>query len=560
MPFWSQPGIYNVLDYGMVSGSGGSGASNAGFLQDAINAAELNGGGIILIPSDDNSNDGNIYSLAPQVGKTYAASISGNYPLLIMGTGEATKLVMTESGDVFDTSSFSGSSLTFQDLYVLYNQKDGNLTGTAFNLTNCRDALLFRVFIDDCQYPVALNGVTQGSIVQCTISYSGLFPGHLSAVCVAIGANSSGTASSQVELDACVFRVSNAPADANYIGLLITAVSGLYARSVQISDFTTGIKITPSGSSSCLDMYLDMVEAPSTGYATLIQPQSNASSIMRLTFSRCAFHYNGSPASSIGALVDIAGYSNSQIDTVRFANCNAYSYSQYGLQVTGGQYISVTGGTYASNATAGVAITGGAANVTIDNATFTGESYDDPAATQNYGIVVENGATNVLINACNATRNAQAGIQITSGATDVVVDGCNLAGNSVNGITVTDMCVNVYINSCDVTGYSSGNGINASSPGILQVVNCAGYNDQAQMLTTSPPASGNDFNGLTYGYYGPATFYVFPPTGATLAIAVDGTNTHLPYGTFTIGPTAPSGGESAVLTYAVAPSFLMIGE
>ena len=277
-----------------------------------------------------------------------------------------------------------------------------------------------------------------------------------------------------------------------------------------------------------------------------------------LTFHTAAFSMWAIETSTPGVYIDTGGNPNALIDTVRLENCNSYGYSLDGLQVTSGQYISVIGGTYTSNANAGIAITGAAANVIVANAMCIGNAFDS-ANTQGYGIIVENGATTVLITGCDITGNAQAGVLLSNGATNVHVDDCNVAGNTVYGISVTESCSSVYINGCNITGYSSGDGLNVSTPGTLQVINCPGYNDQAHTFT-GLPISGENFNGVSYGYYGPVVFYVDPGSGTVSQITVAGNNTHLAVGSFFLGPPGPSGGPYGTISYSGSPYLLVVGK
>ena len=183
---YSIPGIFNALDtkYGMVSGLTADPQANATALQNAINDAEgtgdypynTGGGGIILIPSDDTNNDGNIFPIAPPGSQTYCVQISGTYPILIMGTGGASTLLVTGSVDLFTTADTNNPSVVFQDLIVQYDQAAGPFTGTAFNLSQSSPSRLMRVQIQDCQFPIDVANTFQASVTQCFISYSEAYP------------------------------------------------------------------------------------------------------------------------------------------------------------------------------------------------------------------------------------------------------------------------------------------------------------------------------------------------------------------------------------------------
>jgi hypothetical protein len=71
------------------------------------------------------------------------------------------------------------------------------------------------------------------------------------------------------------------------------------------------------------------------------------------------------------------------------------------------------------------------------------------------------------------------------------------------------------------------------------------------ILANRASAPSGTFNGLTYGYYGPTAFYMVT-TGPT--VTVDGQNTHLSSGGFTLAP-----GEGAQVV-GVVTHFLMVGK
>ncbi len=80
------------------------------------------------------------------------------------------------------------------------------------------------------------------------------------------------------------------------------------------------------------------------------------------------------------------------------------------------------------------------------------------------------------------------------------------------------------------------------------MTNCAGYNDQHTVLTSTPPSG--TFNGVSVdGYYGPTVFYVTQRT-----VTIDGEPTNLSSGGFTLAP-----GETAELAGSSPATFVMIG-
>jgi len=82
------------------------------------------------------------------------------------------------------------------------------------------------------------------------------------------------------------------------------------------------------------------------------------------------------------------------------------------------------------------------------------------------------------------------GLSVASGVTNVVVDACDLSGNATYPL------------------YAPPDGTD------LRITNSRGYNDLVLELSSTLPLTGTRFNGTTYGYFGPSTFYVSPGASA----------------------------------------------
>ncbi len=197
MSNYSQPGIINALDYGMVPNDPTKASANATALQKAINAAQAscsNAGGAtygatVLIPSNDTvpggtgNGDGGVYYIAAnQITGAPAVAISCAYPMLITGTSNGTKLVMTAPqggnfGDLFLVENNPGSGdaniggVTFQDLQIFY--AEGVTGGAAIRVTTgSQNVRIFRVVFDSCPVAVALDDSLQVSIIDCVAWYT----------------------------------------------------------------------------------------------------------------------------------------------------------------------------------------------------------------------------------------------------------------------------------------------------------------------------------------------------------------------------------------------------
>jgi parallel beta-helix repeat protein len=179
--------------------------------------------------------------------------------------------------------------------------------------------------------------------------------------------------------------------------------------------------------------------------------------------------------------------------------------------------------------------------------------YDTP--NQEHGIYAS-GASDLTIAGCTLTDSTSDGIYLEN-VTNVTVSSCDVSGNA-QGIFVGDGSTDVFIRGCNLTPLSTGAAMGFGSSSDLsnvQVTDCAGYNDQPTTTILHGPTStmpSGIFSGVTYGYYGPTTFYV---SGPQAAINIDGTATGLTSGGFTLAP-----GEYAEIIVGLIPgNFFMVG-
>lgn len=236
-------------------------------------------------------------------------------------------------------------------------------------------------------------------------------------------------------------------------------------------------------------------------------------------------------------------------------------YQLYGILVTNGTGIQIIGVNCSGNGQAdpsspgdGIHIDGTDATVSdvrIIGAVCTGPVFGYTEIEQQTGISIKE-AQDVLVKDCTLTGStAASGYGLYLGAvTDVTVKACDLYGN-VTGLRIDTGSTRVYVRDCNATGYSSGYADAVSIAASLtevEVTNCAGYNDQQALLTSTPPAG--TFSGVSVdGYYGPTVFYVTERT-----VTIDGEATQLSSGGFTLAP-----GETAELGGLLLGTFVMIG-
>lgn len=580
---YSQPAIYNVLDaaYGMTPGPSGDPTANAHGLQAAIDAAENNGGGIIILPSWSGSSSqlpGLYRIINPNPLLTSAVTISGTNPITFVGTGLGAGFLKLDEGDLFGAPTPGVSQLAFQDLFIKYDQKDAPnpLSGAAFNLDSCSYTRFLRVTFEDCQYPILLTDCLGTAILQCYAYYTvGYDYATLGAAPITVGTSGSGEGSNQTDVDSCIFTVTANEevfgiSPVTVVGVSVTKVDGLRVRNTQISGFAAGLQIIPSGTDSkCKHIVLEGLQVGSQAYGLLVQPVPGAGtpSVTDLDVTNCFFNYDGTPGASVvaGILLDTQGGGNALIDGVTLQGCSVNKYQSHGLEVMGGQNLQVIGGNYSGNgaAAAGIAIMGGAVQVQVVGANATG-SYQG-GSPQKYGIYMVNTA-DITIAATDLTGNTQCGIYIADDSSDVTIVGCNVTGNAVNAIIVdgtTAAVTDVFIRGCNAKGYGGYATAISIGPAAdvtnVQVTDCVGYNDQSHLVEGVMPTSATNFYGYMYGYYGPVEFYAAPQQGVISTILIGGNFTGLTQGSFFLQPQ-----EAGNITWhtvgIIQPSFFMVGK
>ncbi|MGP8102002.1 MAG: right-handed parallel beta-helix repeat-containing protein [Candidatus Cybelea sp.] len=609
---YSQPGIFNALDdwgagFGMSPAN--DGFQNAAALQAAINAAQINtpssnpNGAIVLIPSFavDNSGD-NIYgdyALAvsdPAVPVITVPDGGNASPLLIMGTGPGTTLVMQSAGGTI--FSIDSSLTAFQDLTIVDAAESETNSGKAFDFTAGYGYKLFRVTIVDSPNAIAIDGALAVNVLECTISYDGNYGG---IDCTAIKTSGAET---NVEQCSLTFGTSGG---GTYTGINITGSSYARVTDTQVSGFGTGIMIGGGLAGTARGAILTGLDVDAVDACVEINGPA-----YDVCFGNCSFTPSNTPAGNFGIVVGTSGGANADYDTIRFTACTVEGFATHGVKILYGQNLQINGGSYSGNGTAGIAIVGGAAEVQITGANCIGTA---GSTTQQYGIYIT-AAEDIQIVGANCSGNGTAGIHIdgttepvedvrivgatcengvlggasqqygvyVENASGVLIDGCALTGNATYAAYLSSV-ENVTVSACDIYSSSSGaKGLFIAGSGDaptsyvfvrgcngaqymnymtfltvsgevsnLEVTDCAGYNDLGHtILANTISAPSGTFSGLSYTYFGPTAFYL---TAAGATVTIDGQNTHLSLGGFTLAP-----GESAQISGGIVSHFLMVGK
>ena len=566
---YSQPGIFNVLDYNIFPGDLGTATANSAALQQLVFYVQSLGGGTILFPSQYEYEGVNYvsYKFNGPIGIGPPTSPSP-VSIIITGTGQGTEsqttFIVENDSDLFQVDTGSPEQdepppggehiggITFQNLSIKYA---GGTSGTAINVITGENVRILQVVFTDCPQAVWFADTLQCSMFECTAVYNNI---TANPACVTLGPDESGVIAKEIYIASCTF-LSNKLAGT---GLVLQGTEHVRVMNVRIEAFSEGINITPgasiSGGQNALKHHFGNVtvftgsESGSTGPAVTIQPQGSES-VSEIVFAECTFEPGASATSAgPGVYIDEGAYGGTVSD-IRFVSCHMTRWTGPGLQINSGSNIEILGGLYAANASGaspeggpgGISITGPASAIRIVGAACIGtypyiQNYDGvmPVATQDVGIYIAgSGASNVIIDHCDLTGNEENGVLIGAG-----------------GLNVTNLC----IRNCNASGYSSHSAAIdvVGEVSNVQVTDCAGYNDQAAPISTTAPAAGT-FSAVTYGYYGPATFY--GAGSASLTVTTAGHATGLSNASFTLAP-----GQTATSTIGTGghnwTTFLMVGQ
>ena len=563
----SQPGIFNVLDpeYGMQAGLLASASGNQTALQLAITACQAAGGGTVLIPSQD-LNGNTVYPIIGpiDVGEPLSGSAEA---VIIEGTAQGKEggptLLVEADGTLFSVDTTSGhiGGITFRDFGIQYDKNpdtDAVYSGTAIDVVAGENVRIQRVVFHDCARAVWFEDTLQCTMFECLAQYENIDP---SPSCVTLGNDVNGVAAREVYIAGCTLFSHKRGGT----GLVIQGAEHVRVMNTRLEGFSDGIMITPgesiSGAQNSLKHHFGNVTVftadPSgpTGPAVTIQPAASQS-VSEIVFAECTFEpsQGGVPAGP-GVYIDEGEY-GATITDIRIVSCHVTRWTGPGIEIVSGTNIEILGGFYAANASGanpsggsgGISITGPATNIRILGAACVGT----------YPYIINHGSP-------SEPPAQDVGIYIAgSGASNVIIDHCDLTGNSEYAVVIGNaggtIVSDVFVRNCNVKGYGSppSGGIDViGEVSDVEITNCAGYNDQAAAVATTPPAVGTPFSALTYGYYGPVTFY---GAGATeLIVSTAAHSTGLGNNSFTLAP-----GQTATTTLGLGghnwTSFLMVGQ
>lgn len=493
MTTYSQPGIINALDYGLVPNDESAAYTNTAALTSAILAAQASCnqsgnpiyGGTVIIPSNDalpsgttNGDGGQYYFATESLGP--AVTITCPYPILILGTGNGTTLVMTTNNDLFEVqnnpgaASGSNGGVSFQDLEIVYSS--GLTTGAAIRVTGgSQNVRLFRMVLRDCPVAVALDRTLQCSIVDCVLWFS-----NNSGNAVTLGTTTSGNLAKETYIAGCIFEAGDGSTGTG-TGLSIVNADEVRVMNTRIEAFSQGIVVAPTvGFAQHLffenvSVYTIYSSASTTvGASLLIQP-TNTGGVIQAVFVGCQLWPTVGPTSYTGpgVLID-QSKTTGVVDQIRLVSCSSSSWPGDGLQINGLiTNVEILGGYYSCN---GQSSSGTYSGILITSATSGApQGVRIVGAACNNSVYTEDGG--------QLPKRQGYGISIGAGPTSINLHGCDLNVTAALSPTTPDKTA--------------------------QATDCAGYNNQATPLATTLPANGVVFFGTqTYSYCGPIAFYV----------------------------------------------------
>lgn len=605
---YSGPGVFNVLDYKMKPNttSRGDAENNAGYLQDAINAAQAYCGStpsafgaygaIVLIPSNDDDSDGGFYQITlPPGAASSIIQIDCFYPILIAGTSRASRLIVVKDAadhypDLFGIDTTSDPSfyvnanlggVCLQDLVIKYQKIAGTSAPAAVRVSGgSQNIRFFRMLFVDCPTAVAFDEATHCSVID-SHTQNGDNPAT-----VAISMGTPTHAAGEIYIAGTVLEAGQGTnAQGQGTGINVVQASNVRVANARAEGFQQGIVIgidqTTKHGGTCSDLSFKNVTAycSSTiagfGAGMLIQPPTGAA-VVRTVFVECDTEPpEDNPTSYTGAGMSVDGTAGGTIDQIRLISCRSCRWLGPGLQINGATNVEVLGGFYSCNGSApdsppgdlpsagiliggptvvgvttGIRIVGPACNNSIYDPVASPPGQIEPV--QLYGIYLQSDSD---------------GISADGAISNVLIVSSDLSGNLDYALGVDAPyggIADLFVRRCNLISSAYGaSAVHVIGTPAMQITDCPGYNDTAASIPVPNrmPASGTAINNTTYEYYGPVAFYTTGTANAPItAITVDGKPTGLTKGAFTLAP-----GEYATISWmalipGAKPDFLLIGK
>uniref|UniRef100_A0A6M3L167 Pectate lyase n=1 Tax=viral metagenome TaxID=1070528 RepID=A0A6M3L167_9ZZZZ len=385
--------VFDVEDYG--AGTGASAATNTTAFQNAINAAEAAGGGIVLFGR----------------GSYQFTTLTIDDPgVMLQGQGRAgTKLLTTDTTNNVITISRGSAVYSHGGIRDLTLYSTGNRTaGYIIHIT----ANMSGGLIDNLQ--IGLHGgydLGHGiyfNTTLWTLTNSSLeIPGPFKAIHLD-GGNDNYFSKLWLRGDH-----SN---DSGATGIYIQENGGSWFSDIEAVEFYYGIRIRPNAGEDVAWINMHNVLADSNDLKGL-QIDPNSGNVYGLNFNSCWFASNGAGVGGVVATINGRGIglSNAGIDGVYFVNPRVVNNGGHGIEVSN------------------------AVDVQINGGLFTGNSQQSPSGTA-HGIVMNDNdewqVNGVRSGQVAGRDNSQGyGLYIGAGCDDFIVTGSNFLTNVTGGIS-----------------------------------------------------------------------------------------------------------------------------
>ena len=394
----------------------------------------------------------------------------------------------------FNCGSGSGGNLGGQYIHDLRLSFADGLSGNiaALHCVGGQEWFIERVLAKEAPVGFMFDNTLHSNAFECDAIYS-----HAANVNNAVGfmvgnPTASGDRSNQVRLNRCQVGFTTNNGTGSATGVLIQAVIHCVVDDMYVFGAPVAYSLLPSAINGNSIEQVTMQNCQAGGftqYGFLIQPASSTGSggkDIHIIGGRTQQSVGGGLAGTVGVFVGVNGQTANAMQDVKLLSHSIENCGLYGLQLDGGQNLQVIGGTFGSNGTAGLALTGSspanyAGAITITDVDLQPEF--EGGSPQTYGIYVPTGVT---INV------------------PILVKGCTLTGygNWWQAISVLGTLTN------------------------FKVEDCPGYTDvTAAVATGASVTSGTAFNGTTIGshpYFGKTRLqftYTGTITGLTVSIA-----------------------------------------
>lgn len=471
--------------------------------------------------------------------------------IIFAGTGQGSKekvlLRQKSDSDRFVVANNPGeddgiAGITFQDMFIeclvpstknppssairVVRPPSGKKGGGALNVR------IFRVVFSDCPVALTFQHSGQCSMLECTVLSTGQNANAQVGVIVGDPTSDERTAIETYIAD-CYFQTFNY--HAGQTGIAVYNSEHLRVMNTRIEAFAYGVVIKPTlrairtyfGNVSVPQLSQSARRSSTNGGALVIRPQTGGR-VEECACVGCEFGPSTSVQTDYTGAGIVVDATEGTVDVLRFVSCTSIGWPGPGLQVVGPKtgnspacaHLEIMGGEYSANGSAdgpagsGISmggtgeVAGTISNLRIAAVSCVGSLGEAP--TQEYGIYISDGASNVLVDHCDLSAN-------TGSAAFV--------GTRTGGAPT-----NVFIRNCNATGYAAGSALQFSSPGTVVVTDCEGYNDQnAALHDNEAPLEAVSASGCEPPYYGPSLVIFSDPdddAGNPLTVHLSGTGSY----------------------------------